>query len=568
MKTRINNFFFVFLIFFFFFLFTANLASAASVDNEVAKKNSKILDYISNSWNILLRSMDNCNTFIDPKMGVTSMVYLPADLPTPEPLKILEKKCKLVVKRLPRRIKQLGGIDLDKIFPTGLLYLPQPYVVPGGRFNEMYGWDSYFIIRGLLENNQNKIAHGMIENFFFEIDHYGGTLNGNRTYYLSRTQLPFLAPMIRAVYESDKMRHMADTAWLTRAYKYAVKDYNLWIRPPHLASKTGLSRYYDFGDGPATEINGPAKSYYLDVVHYFLMHPETAQPYLLHSRSEAFTPPGPVFTIFVCNNVKEEKKKSCKEVENVSLNNQFYKGDRTMRESGFDISFRYGPFSADTSDYAPVDLNSLLYKAEKDLEWMSRELGRQDQAEKWQKAAEIRREKINQYMWNEEQGLFFDYDFVSRQQSIYPYASTFYPLWVGLATSDQAKKVLKHLKYFEKRGGIVTSLRKTGVQWDYPYGWAPLQLIAVEGMYNYGFNKEANRISKKFLTMVFNNFMRDKTIREKYDVVAGSSKTDIKVGYKANVVGFGWTNGVFLVLLNKLPKHVASAILVENKSDK
>lgn len=577
MNAKFSDFFFLLLLFLILPIPNQCLASPLQHKNKSYAQNDSILNYIANSWTVLQRSMDNCNTFYDPKMGINSIVYLPAEMPTPEHLKILEKRCKLNIKRLPRRIKQLGDIDLDKIYPSGLLYLPHAYVVPGGRFNEMYGWDTYFIIRGLIENKKNKLAHGMIENFFFEIDHYGGTLNGNRTYYLSRTQLPFLAPMIRSVYEADKLQNNADLAWLKRAYSYAVKDYNLWNRPPHLAGKTGLSRYYDFGDGPATEINGPAKSYYLDVVHYFLLHPETSHSYLLHSRNNSLPSPGPVFTVFVCNNTKDAGKKlnsqsqlrsaiSCKEVENVGLNNQFYKGDRTMRESGFDISFRYGPFSADTSDYAPVDLNSLLYKAEKDLEWMSHELNKPDQAKKWQKLAEIRRDKINQYLWNKEQGIYFDYDFVSRQQSKYPYASTFYPLWVGLASTDQAKQVMKHLKYFEKPGGIVTSLRKTGVQWDYPYGWAPLQLIAVEGMYQYGFTNAGNRIAKKFLSMVVKNYRRDKTIREKYDVVASSSQTDIKVGYKTNVVGFGWTNGVFMVLINKLPQSIVDDILIDEQS--
>lgn len=531
--------------------------SSIIAQNMAKKRQAKpdmILSYIANSWDALKRSMNNCNMFFDPKMNANTTVYLPADLPMPENLLALEKRCGITIKRLPQKINRLGEVSLDKISPSGLLYLPYPYIVPGGRFNEMYGWDSYFIIRGLLESRKNGLAHGMIENFFFEIDHYGGTLNGNRTYYLSRTQLPFLAPMIRSLYEADKKIGNADSKWLARAYKYAIKDYKLWSRNPHLAGRTGLSRYYDFGDGPATEIIGPAKSYYLDVVHYFLRHPEAAQPYLLHLRNDSFRPPeGPIFTIFVCNSTKEEKLKSCKEVENVSLNSQFYKGDRTMRESGFDISFRYGPFSANTSDYAPVDLNSLLYKAEKDLAWMCNELGMVKKATEWEELAQRRRAKINKYLWNEDEGLFFDYDFVAKEQSVYPYASTFYPLWAGLASPSQARRVANNLKLFEKPGGVVTSLRKTGVQWDYPYGWAPLQLIAVEGLYNYGFDKEAHRISRKFLSMIIKNFLHDKTIREKYDVVSRSTQTNIEVGYKTNVVGFGWTNGVFLALLKKLP---------------
>lgn len=520
-----------------------------------------ILYYIANSWKSLERSMTDCNTLSDPKTRSTSVLYLPADLPMPENVKKLKQRCSLVVKRLPKKIRKLGEINADKINPAGLLYLPYPYVVPGGMFNEMYGWDSYFIIRGLIEAQKVDLAHGIVENFFFEIDHYGGTLNGNRTYYLSRTQLPFLAPIIRSVYEA-RGRNPDNLKWLARAYNYAVKDYNLWTRSPHLAGNTGLSRYYDFGDGPVSEIN-QSESYYSDVIRYFLLHPKIAQPYLMLSQTESSPRTGFFYNVSLCGkslknkyDALKKKYKTCKLFKNVGLSSNFFKGDRAMRESGFDVSFRFGPFSADTLNYVPVDLNSLLYKTEKDLEWMSTQLGKNKSAKRWAKLAQNRRNKINRYLWNEKQGLYFDYDFKNKQQSNYPYATTFYPLWAGLASPEQAKKVVANLNSFEKPGGIVTSLRQTGVQWDYPYGWAPIQLIAIEGLYQYGFQQDANRISHKFLTMVLKNYMRDKTIREKYDVVSGSSETDIQIGYKMNVIGFGWTNGVFLVLLKKLPNHV------------
>lgn len=526
-----------------------------------------ILYYIANSWKSLERSMTDCNTLADPKTSAIPVLYLPADLPIPDNVKKLKQHCSLIVKRLPKKIRKLGEINADKINPHGLLYLPHPYVVPGGMFNEMYGWDSYFIIRGLIEAEKVDLAHSIVENFFFEIDHYGGTLNGNRTYYLSRTQLPFLAPIIRSVYEAHG-RNRENLKWLSRAYKYAVKDYNLWTHSHHLAGNTGLSRYYDYGDGPVSEI-AQSESYYADVIRYFLLHPKIAQPYLMLNQNESQQHSGFFYDVSLCSKPTDDKNdalKKCKLVKNVGLSSNFFKGDRAMRESGFDVSFRFGPFSADTLNYVPVDLNCLLYKTEKDLEWMSMQLGKQQSAAMWSKRADIRRKRIDRYLWNEKLGLYFDYDFKNKQQSNYPYATTFYPLWAGLATPEQAKKVVTNLSSFEKSGGIVTSLRQTGVQWDYPYGWAPIQLIAIEGLYQYGFQQDATRISHKFLTMVLKNYMRDKTIREKYDVVSGSADTNIQIGYKMNVIGFGWTNGVFLVLLKKLPTQVVKKELGLNQN--
>jgi alpha,alpha-trehalase len=224
-----------------------------------------------------------------------------------------------------------------------------------------------------------------------------------------------------------------------------------------------------------------------------------------------------------------------------------------MRESGFDISFRFRPYGAATHHYAPVCLNSLLFKTERDLEEMSRLLGKGSEAIDWRKTAEARKRSIYKYLWDEEQGLFFDYDFDSARRSTYRYATTFYPLWAGVATDAQADAVVNNLNVFERAGGIATSVEETQGQWDYPFGWAPIQLLAVEGMRRYGHNVEADRISTEFLGTVLENFERDKTIREKYNVVTRSSDTNVKVGYAANNIGFGWTNATFVELLHALP---------------
>ena len=184
---------------------------------------------------------------------------------------------------------------------------------------------------------------------------------------------------------------------------------------------------------------------------------------------------------------------------------------------------------------------------------MSNKLGLKKDSEQWQQRALKRRAEIDRYMWDPQQGLYYDYDSSSGRRSLYTYATTFYPLWTGLATPEQAKAVEGNLKLFEKPGGLLMSLRNTSAQWDYPYGWAPTILIAIEGMRRYGFNEDANRCSYEFLSDVLKNFRRDHTIREKYNVVTSSDEIQVTVGYSKNQIGFGWTNGAFLVLLHALP---------------
>lgn len=161
---------------------------------------------------------------------------------------------------------------------------------------------------------------------------------------------------------------------------------------------------------------------------------------------------------------------------------------------------------------------------------------------------------MQQYLWDGEHGFFFDYDFTTGKRSDYRYLTTYYPLWAGLATPEQATALEKNLHVFEQPGGLDMSPEESGAQWDYPYGWAPVQLLSIQGLRRYGFDDDANRVSSKFLSTVLENFERDGTIREKYNVVTRSSESPVRVGYQANVIGFGWTNGTFLELLQALPK--------------
>jgi len=512
-----------------------------------------IRTYISSGWDVLTRSMTRCDSVVDPKLAAPSVLYLPAEFPAPASVEKLQKDCKVEVQHLPVAIHHPGEADPQKIQPPGLLFLENPYVVPGGRFNEMYGWDSYFIIVGLLRDGRTDLARGMLENFFFEIEHYGTFLNANRTYYLTRSQPPFLTSMIMAVHQADKAAGHDDRAWLEKAYRYASQDYEMWMRDPHVAGSTGLSSYYDFGQGPVPEGLQDESGHYRDVVSYFLNHPENADRDLVEVKAGTSNPDviGFSFGLQLCETTGAGSK--CEPLKTLSLSRDFYKGDRSMRESGFDISFRFGPYGGQTHHYAPVCLNSLLYKTERDMQEMSRLLGKKEEAERWRQRAEDRKERINKYLWDGARGLFFDYNFETQNRSAYEYASTFYPLWAGLASAEQARAVEKNLPIFEQPGGLAMSHTETGAQWDYPYGWAPIQLLGIEGLRRYGFTNDADRLSYKFLSLVAENFRRDGTIREKYNVVTRSSETHVTTGYKANVVGFGWTNGVFLELLHDLP---------------
>lgn len=527
-----------------------------------------ILDYISSAWDALTRSMTECQSIVDPKVSAAPVLYLPKDLPEPAAVRKLSADCNVRVEHLPIQIHTLGEIDTAKLQPPGLLYLENKYVVPGGRFNEMYGWDSYFIIRGLLRAGRVELARGMVDNFFFEIEHYGAMLNANRTYYLTRSQPPFLSSMFVDVYKATP-RDKPDLAWLERAYADLNKYYEMWTRDPHLAGQTGLSRYYDFGEGPPAEAVQDESGFYRKVAAYFFFHPAQADSYIVETHTGAADAvAGAAYSLQVCDAATTMARPDCEKSQQFKLSADYYKGDRSMRESGFDVSFRFGPFSAATHHYAPVCLNSLLYKTEKDMEQISRWLGHNDDAEKWRQRAEARKQLITKYLWNQSGGLFFDYDFTTNTMSQYKYASTFYPLWAGLATPGQAKAVDSNLKVFEQPGGLPMSTTDTGAQWDLPYGWGNIEMLAVEGLRRYGYNSDADRISYDFLSMVAENFGRDGNLREKYNVVTRSSEARAELGYHMNVVGFGWTNAAFLELLHDLPPAMVERLAKEQADGK
>ena len=518
------------------FTLTATLAGGAQQARlPSATQIADVRAYIRQTWHTLTRSTrDLPKAAPDPKIrrgpGEPSPVYLAAD----ESRAATEQRLREVLSADDLQRIELRTLPAraDQIREHGLLYVPYPYVVPGGRFNEMYGWDSYFIQLGLLRDGELALARSMTDNFLYEIAHYGMILNANRTYFLTRSQPPFLTEMILGVYDKTH-----DRAWLRSTLPAIERYYTFWTTPPHLIESIGLSRYYDLGDGPAPEVvsderDAQGRTHYDRVREYYRTHQvddyDAAQFY---DRAAD------------------------------RLTDRFYKGDRSMRESGFDPSNRFGPFSAAIIDYAPVCLNVLLYRMEQDAGRMNTLLGQSAAAAEWQARARRRRQLVDRYLWDSQAGLYFDYNFETGRRRPYPFATTFYPLWAGLSSVAQARRVVGNLPMFEAPGGIVTSTQTSGSQWDAPFGWAPLQLIAVDGLRRYGYQMQADRIARKFVSLVTRDFEARHAIVEKYDVQRRSSDiaAGLKFGYTTNEVGFGWTNAAILELLAGLNRRQGAA---------
>jgi alpha,alpha-trehalase len=499
-----------------------------------------ILDYIKRTWNVLTRSNQTLlAAAVDPKGTPLQDGRWPLYISRTEDAERVTRElraamsaddfAKIEVRTLPASVALISD--------HGLLYLPKPYVVPGGRFNEMYGWDSFFISMGLLRDGYVELAQNLVDNFLYEIEQYGTILNANRTYYLTRSQPPFLTEMLLRVYERTQDRKRLESAIPT-----VEKYYRYWTSEPHLTPETGLSRYFDLGDGAAPEVTASegdknGHSEYDLVKQYFRTHRITdydARQYYDATRDQ--------------------------------LTDLFYKGDRAMRESGFDPSNRFGPFNADIIHYNPVCLNSLLYLMETQMAEILENIGRRGDAEDWRARAKERAARINRLMWSADRGMYFDYNFVGGAVREYPFLTTFYPLWAGIASQEQAGRVARNLSLFEREGGLQTSTKHSGDQWDAPYGWAPLQWIAVQGLRKYGFTKEADGIATRFLAMIQSQYARHGAILEKYDVVhcRANIARGILFGYRSNEAGFGWTNAVFTSLYDGLPSPTQRQLMSDS----
>jgi alpha,alpha-trehalase len=518
--------------------------------SQAAPDAAATLAYIHKSWDDLSRSMTDCHSLVDVKVASNPVLYVPAELAVPEAVKELTAQCGVKVVALPKRIMKLGDLMPEELagagLAPGLLYLPNKYVVPGGRFNEMYGWDSYFIVLGLIAGHREELAKGMVDNFFFEIAHYGAVLNANRTYYLTRSQPPFLTSMIRAVYEdpasfADKSKARA---WLEEGYERAQKDYETWMRAEHQAGHTGLARYFDYGSGPVPEMADDS-TYYPDVIRWLVAHPAQNPGFLLKGSARPDAAEAERLKKTSCDVTKSTVCAKA-EADGYRLTRDFYEGDRAMRESGFDPSFRFEAFSGATHHYAPVCLNSLLFRYERDMAHFAHLLGKVDEAHVWEMRAKKRDAAMQRYLWSPKQGAFADYDFTRAKSSSYVYITSLYPLWAGVATREQGVQMEANLKLYERPGGLAMSNTNTGLQWDEPFGWAPTNWIAVAGLAAYQFKDDARRIAAEFTATVDRGYAKDGTIREKYNVEAADSAVKVSVGYKSNEVGFGWTNAVYL----------------------
>jgi len=299
-----------------------------------------------------------------------------------------------------------------------------PFVVPGGRFNELYGWDSYFISLGLLADDEVDLARDLVDNLVYEITHYGMILNANRSYYLTRSQPPFLADMIFSVYSnllgSDDEQRLENKAWLAKSLNAVIKEYrNVWMSPPRFVEATGLSRYYDPGIG---------------------MPPETE--------------PSHFDAVLTCYAHKHNMELACfrlayiqQRVKDESLD-EYFTHDRAVRESGHDTTYRLDGKCAHLNE---VELNSMLHKYEVVIGTLIRDEFRDsflgETSSSWFDAAARRAELLTKYCWNEEKGLFFDYDFVKQSQSEYASVTTIFPIWAGCASEAQIQRIMSRFPF-------------------------------------------------------------------------------------------------------------------------
>ncbi len=421
-------------------------------------------------------------------------------------------------------IRPLSGAP-EQITEHGLVYLPGRYVVPGGRFNEMYGWDSYFIARGLLCEGRLGLAQSMADLQIYQVQHYGTVLNSNRTYHLTRSHPPLLGQLVLSVF-----RVTQDEAWLRRVLPFVERYHAYWSSLPQFIPGIELSRYYALGDGPAPEVlHGEldvSGRHHYDRLKSWLREHQTAVPemhrwYDFHADS---------------------------------LTAEAYKEDRTVRESGFDLTGRFGPCGLGIRDFAPVCLNTLLWRLEMDIAEIRRILAAAPQSiEHWQAEAAARTERMNRLFWDSRSGMFCDWQLSRSQRHPYPFATTFWPLWAGWATEDQARQVVANLPMFETAHGLLTSTTTTGCQWDAPFMWAPMVLLAVEGLERYGYQVEARRLAGKFLATVSSVFARTGQLYEKYNALTGTEEVEpeLTFGYPTNEVGFAWTNATVCLLAKK-----------------
>lgn len=403
-----------------------------------------------------------------------------------------------------------------------LLALPKPYVVPGGRFGEQYYWDTYFTMLGLEASGRHDLSDGMMNNAQHMFAKFGFIPTGNRTYYLTRSQPPFFLQMVRLI--AHRKGHFR---YLVPRLHYLLMEYAYWTRNTPEFLKMGRGHYRRLVRMP----NGQALSRYYD-------GKDTARP--------------------------ESYREDVETAEGAERPEAVYRHLRAAAESGWDFSSRWLSDPKDlktirTTEIVPLDLNCLLYELELGLAEAHRKILQIPQAKYYALKAKRRRETINKYFWDETKGFYFDWHEKSESRTdVWSLAGVF-PLYCGLASPAQAKRVAKVIEEkFLKSGGVVTTLQETGQQWDWPNGWAPLQWVAIVGLRRYGFDTLADSIKYRWLATGEALFTNEGKFVEKYNVVDPTARGG--GGEYVLQDGFGWTNGVFMALRHDLDHKLAQKI--------
>ena len=400
---------------------------------------------------------------------------------------------------------------------SSLLPLPKPYIVPGGRFNEIYYWDSYFIMLGLEASGRHDLTRDELENFATLIDRYGHIANGNRTYYLSRSQPPFFAQMVALVAQRD------GDATYVRYLPELRKEYDYWmagaetLKPGEAARHvvrlpdgTLLNRYWDARDAPRDE------SYREDVL--------TAQSAPQRAAGD------------------------------------LWRNLRAGGETGWDFSSRWladshSLASIEITSLVPVDLNALLVDLERTLAKAYGLKGDAAEAQRMSQRAQQRAAAIDRVLWDPQLHAFSDYNFVQHTLTHRLTAATLYPLYAGIATRAQARQVASAVRAGLLRpGGLATTQVASGQQWDEPNGWAPLQYLGVMGLRRYGEHALAQSIATRWIATNLVYYQHTHKLVEKYDISVAAAKGSSAGGGEYPLQdGFGWTNGVLRVLLAMYP---------------
>jgi alpha,alpha-trehalase len=384
-----------------------------------------------------------------------------------------------------------------------LLPLPDPYIIPGGRFKEIYYWDSYFTMLGLQVDGKIEMIRNMVDNFSYLIENYGHIPNGNRSYYLSRSQPPFFGLMVELLANST---HDND---IYLQYLDALEnEYDYWMAGDKLVDLNGgvkLNRYWDQESTPRPE------SYWHDA----------------------------------------------ELLESSGRDSLLFRDLRSAAESGWDFSTRWfedgqNLKTIQTTQLIPVDLNCLLYKVETILAKAYQLKGDEQMAASYSGIAENRKNAILQYCWNNQFGFFTDYNLLTKQGVSQSTLAGLFPLFVRIASEEQAAKVIAKVKSeFLKAGGLVTTLvENSGQQWDYPNGWAPLQWVGYVAFKNYENDELARELARRWIDLNVKVYFETGKMKEKYDVVDPDRPGG--GGEYEGQDGFGWTNGVFLRMWSEL----------------